>query len=111
MIGVNLGEKPIKLGLRNDETSLLKSGLKFHFIKLTVMITVNALEKLPQFLFCLLHECTELCTDASKLQLPSNCFGANQRTVCIHLHWYQPPSVHRRAGYRRCVKLGKSLAA
>lgn len=56
MISINLGEKLIKLRCRQLNTGLLKRRSDFPLVQLAIMISVNALEKLPELLLRLFDE-------------------------------------------------------
>lgn len=57
MVCVDLGEELIELGIRDHQSCTYESCFEFVLVQLTILITVNTLEKLPEFLLGLLDKC------------------------------------------------------
>ena len=60
MIGINLGEELIKLCSGQLDPGSLKRRFDFPLIQLAIVISINALEKLPELILRLFDEFSEL---------------------------------------------------
>lgn len=56
MVSINLGEELVKLCSWQPNPSLLKGRSDFSLVQLAIMISVNALEKLPELFLRLFDE-------------------------------------------------------
>jgi hypothetical protein len=93
MVGVNLREEMLELGLWYHEPCSLESRLQLCLVQLSALIAIDALEKLPKLSLRLLNKSAEFwrSTSVGRQRLRSP-LGTHQSTVYTHHHLYQRSS-------------------